>query len=160
MRVSRFVGVVCVVAGGFALLLAAAPVRAADPPRSDGQPCIQWDVKPGIEVNRSRAERLYKSSHQWVQANFFVDGMPEEPCVTIKVGERCPDYSANNCVNFVKQVIYLKAWDDRAAVLLAESFLLMSIYDKFVHGGGANVAIKIASDDLKQFVDISELRKK
>ena len=129
-------------------------------PQDDDQPCIQWDVKPGVEVNRSRAERIYKSSHQWVQENFFVEGLPAKPCVTIKVGEKCPEYSANSCVNFVKQVIYLKAWDDRAAVLLAESFLLMNIYNKFALGGGANVAHKLAADDLKRFVDVSELRKK
>ncbi len=160
MRSTRFVCVMSGVAGGIALLLLMTPLRGADAPKGTSPPCIQWEVKPGIEVDHSRAERLYQASCHWVETNFFVEGLPTKPCVTIKVGEKCPYYKQDNCVDTQQKIIYLSTWNDRSTVVLSESFLLMDIYDKFAHGGGANVAKRIALDDMKNFVDVSEFHKK
>jgi len=160
MRFSLLRAVVCLGTLAWAGFVAETSLSAGGRPKPDDRPCIEWQVMPGVEVNRSRAERIYDSARRWVDANFFTEGAPARPCVKIKVGEPCTGYKVDNCVSFIERTVYLKKWDDSAALLLAESFILMGVYDKFVNGGGEKIAHKLALDDLKNFVDVSELRKK
>ncbi len=133
---------------GAVLFLALGMEARGESPRD--YPCLHWEIKDGLKVNRQRAERLCEAASKWVEKNVVEGEQRVRPCLTVKVGEPCPDGTNRAaCLTLGERMVYLEKWDEFSAGFVAQACLLAVFHEVVVH-----VAQEIIEEDFRAYLDV------